>query len=60
MCTREDPGEKASRGLCKRTGKRRYDTYAKALRALIELEQRSPKPNGAVGSIYQCTRGCEG
>ena len=37
------------------SGKRSYDTYASASEALIELEQRSPRP--VPGTIYTCT--CE-
>jgi hypothetical protein len=39
---------------CPDSGKRGYPSYGEALDALIELEQRSPRPG--VGSAYHCSR----
>jgi hypothetical protein len=38
------------------SGKRGYPSYGEALEALIELEERSPRPG--IGSVCQCSR-CE-
>jgi hypothetical protein len=35
------------------SGKRGYESYGEALSALIELEERSPRPG--IGSVYVCS-----